>query len=249
MSSGLGGSFYGTQRGLWAGRYYKIYVDDDGLHGAWLGRQDFESAIAEAQMRGDQGQEWLLKRGMKKAQALEEEYNRMQPGSTEFLRKNKNNFSLRATEWNNLRLEPKPRRNASPNCYGVLTVEVRNGKAQTLNLVGEATLDQAAQQLSQWITVPVALAEATSDVPTLEQAHVDAAHLEKVQGWIAALVYGGMLIMSVRVCLEMRSPLGLLAMLLAPKMHFWVYMFYMAFLGKRETAARIRFNRSQKPPV
>jgi hypothetical protein len=56
MDSGLSGVFYATQRGLWAGRYYKIYVDDQGLHGAWLGRQDFEAAIADAQTRGDQGQ-------------------------------------------------------------------------------------------------------------------------------------------------------------------------------------------------
>jgi hypothetical protein len=172
----------------------------------------------------------------------------MKPGSASFLRKNKKNFSLRPTEWKNLRLEPKPKRNASPNCYGVLTVDLLNGKERVLNLVGEATLEQAAELLSRWTAVTVPANNAASAVPTLEQAHADAAHVAKVQGWLVAIVYAGVFVMSVRVCLEMRSPLGLLAMLLAPKLYAWVDMFYMAFLGQRETAARIRLNRSQKPP-
>jgi hypothetical protein len=186
---------------------------------------------------------------MKKARSWEEEYDRMRPGSAEFLRKNKHNFSYRSTRWKKLRLESKKRPSASPNCYGVLVVELLNEKEQVLNLVGEGTLEQGAQMLSRWMTVAVPMAEGFSGVPTLEQAQVDAAHAAKVQMWLFAIVNDGMLVMSVRLCFEMRSPLGLWAMLLAPKLYVWVDMFYMAFFGQRESAARIRLNRSQKPPL
>lgn len=239
-------SFYGAQRGLWAGRYYKIYVDKIGLHGAWLSNEDCEAQLAVAQINGDDGKAWLVRGMMKKAKKREAEYDAMEPGSPAFLAKDKRNFTLRATQWANLNVGANPQPKNFPNRFGILEVTKVDGQKETFGLVGDRKLEDVRQLSHDWLpaieATPVisALKQKTDEEQRNAEARaVAVGALCWPSAWLVAVAMG------ISVSWQTHSFLGLACILVVPKLHTWIHIFYSAFFLKDAASAQMRSNRKK----
>lgn len=248
-------SFYATERGFWAGRYYKIYANENGLHAAGLGVRDEENALAIAQVNGDDGNAWMAKRHLKKQRQREAEYDAMMEGlsgSGELAAHDKRNFSLYPTRWTRLELIPNAKIRSNPNCYATFVIQLSDGKDRKFGLVGNSSLQQVKAALSSWLPQETATSPnneddvAQNERTGSEQLRLAQESEAQAQGvtWIISILL--CLGLSIKVCWQLQSFFGFFGLILIPKVHFWIHSLYSILFLSKDAVIQMRSKRKAK---
>lgn len=136
-------SFY-VREPLWMrfDRFYKVYVDDIALHGAWLAGEIYDDASSECYLSAAQFLAPLVslwfKRLIRERWEREEQYDQINPSSPDFLKRDIRNFEIVRRDV--LRIEVNERRWSfwvNTRVTGILRITTRVSGTRKFILVGE----------------------------------------------------------------------------------------------------------------
>ncbi len=243
------GSFYAFEQGFGISRFFKIYVAEDGIHGAWLADRDCEFATARLEAMGGGGLASGVVAGVAgRARQLETRYDAQIPGSATWSAGHKQNFSWRGASIGRVALSPNPRADLRPNCYAILKLESGANKRR-FYLVGESDLSKVGALLER--VTPVEGNAMTGFAPALlipdNATSVPGERARKAH----AISWMGAAVLSLASCLffysKAHSWFALFGLILIFKFQGILFNAYLAFNVNRDTAERVIINRQNSP--
>jgi len=129
-------------------RFYKVYVTDSGIAGAWIAGQFHVEHIARAQLqrfypllRG-----WVNKQ-LEQRRAREARYDRLSPSSHEFLSQDQRNFRISRIEVRHLCLVRKYSLQIGGRNAGILRVCLADRTTRTLIISGDRPAEDVSAML------------------------------------------------------------------------------------------------------
>lgn len=239
------GSFYAFEQGFGISRFFKIYVAEDGIHGAWIADRDCELATARMEAMGRGGIATSVVAGVAgRARQLEAQYDADIAGSATWTVRHKHNFSWRGADIGRVTLSPNPRPSLRPNCYAILNLE-SGAKKRRFYLVGEGDLSKVGALLER--VAPVegnassSFISASSATESVASVPGERARKAEAISWMGA----GLL--SLATCVffysKAHSWFALFGLILIFKFHAMIFNAYLAFNVNRDTAERVAINR------
>lgn len=242
------GSFYAFEQKFGVSRFFKVYVAEDGLHGAWIADRDCEFGAARMQAMGYGGgmAAGVVAGVAGRARQLEAQYDQDVPGSDIWTTRHKQNFSLRTGAIGRIEVAPNPRTAIRPNCYAILNLE-SNGSKRSFYLVGESDLATVRSLLGNIAHVegnaasPFSSSPPPTPTPSPQVVPGLRAHKANQFSWIVASI------LSILTCAfffrTSHSFFALIGLLLVHKFHGMIYNLYVMFNVNRDTAEQLEFNR------
>ena len=136
MTNSVQGAFYGGESTLLASHVYKIYVENGALHLARVADR-FSREVLEGGYSAAMGVGGLVAHvGVATRNNLEATYDSLEAGGSDFLGKDKRNFSVCPSSVNRVILKKVTAMTQGPGRVGFVELQGTNGKTRKLTLTG-----------------------------------------------------------------------------------------------------------------
>ncbi len=148
--------FYALQpKELTTDRFYKVFVTERAICGAWVAGQYYDRQSAQGQLVATTGLLGLLlspliKRWIRQRQEREQHYETIDPDGPDFLTADKRNFRLARLDIAGALIKPKPKMSMRPWAKGNrLEINMADGTKMQFILVGDQDAEHVRALLAR----------------------------------------------------------------------------------------------------